>query len=170
MRFVPELNKIACFSPGGGRSLAGIVLAMALGWTLSGCTTSVVVDTTGCANGIAWAYFGKRGPEQPDASDYLEQSWLGGGNAVVFDTWFGGSTDPVFLQRVLGATVNGTTYAGMRARTTGAPQNHWFGPAGDPRGAGIGTPEAIKVTWSCHREIIMDQAELPDGWQTPASI
>ena len=27
----------------------------------------------------------------------------------------------------------------------GAPQNHWFGPAGDPRAAGIGTPEAIKM-------------------------
>lgn len=26
----------------------------------------------------------------------------------------------------------------------GAPQNHWFGPAGDPRGAGIGTPEVGK--------------------------
>ncbi len=44
MRVVPELNKIACFSPGGGRSLAGIVTAMVLGWTLSGCTTSVVVE------------------------------------------------------------------------------------------------------------------------------
>lgn len=37
--------------------------------------------------------------------------------------------------QVLGNTVNGTTYAGIRARTTGAPQNHWFGPAGDPRQA-----------------------------------
>ncbi|KFK24134.1 hypothetical protein AALP_AAs67913U000100, partial [Arabis alpina] len=45
----------------------------------------------------------------------------------------------------IGNTVNGTTYAGLRGRTTGAPQNHWFGPAGDPRGAGIGTPEAIKL-------------------------
>ena len=44
MRVVPELNKIECFSPGGGRSLAGIVTAMVLGWTLSGCTTSVVVE------------------------------------------------------------------------------------------------------------------------------
>jgi hypothetical protein len=50
------------------------------------------------------------------------------------------SNDPIFLQKILGNTVNGTTYAGLRARTTGAPQNHWFGPAGDPRGAGIGTP------------------------------
>ena len=31
----------------------------------------------------------------------------------------------------------------MRARTTGAPQNHWFGPCGDPRGAGIGTAGSI---------------------------
>lgn len=30
------------------------------------------------------------------------------------------------LQEVLGSTVNGTTYAGIRARTTGAPQNHWY--------------------------------------------
>ena len=80
------------------------------------------------------------------------------------------SGDVEFQQAVLAATVNGTTYCGMRARTTGAPQNHWFGPAGDPRGAGIGTPEAIRVTWSGHREIIMDQGPLPDGWTTPPSI
>jgi 1-pyrroline-5-carboxylate dehydrogenase len=53
------------------------------------------------------------------------------------------SNDSVFTEKILGSTVNGTTYAGIRARTTGAPQNHWFGPAGDPRGAGIGTAEAI---------------------------
>jgi len=67
------------------------------------------------------------------------------------------SADIRFQNRVLAATVNGTTYCGMRARTTGAPQNHWFGPCGDPRAAGIGTPEAIIQTWSGHREIIMDQ-------------
>jgi 1-pyrroline-5-carboxylate dehydrogenase len=77
------------------------------------------------------------------------------------------SADVQFQNRVLRATVNGTTYCGMRARTTGAPQNHWFGPSGDPRGAGIGTPEAITVTWSAHREIIFDEAELPDDWSTP---
>lgn len=49
------------------------------------------------------------------------------------------SNDPIFKDKVLGNTVNGTTYSGIRARTTGAPQNHWFGPGGDPRGAGIGT-------------------------------
>ena len=80
------------------------------------------------------------------------------------------SADVHFQQRVLGATVNGTTYCGMRARTTGAPQNHWFGPCGDPRAAGIGTPEAIVTTWSGHREIIMDQGPLPEGWTTPPSI
>lgn len=31
----------------------------------------------------------------------------------------------VYLQEVIGNSVNGTTYAGLRARTTGAPQNHW---------------------------------------------
>jgi 1-pyrroline-5-carboxylate dehydrogenase len=77
------------------------------------------------------------------------------------------SNDSLFLKKVLGVTVNGTTYCGMRGRTTGAPQNHWFGPAGDPRAAGIGTPEAIIATWSGHREIISDQGPLPDGWTTP---
>ncbi|XP_021285663.1 delta-1-pyrroline-5-carboxylate dehydrogenase 12A1, mitochondrial isoform X1 [Herrania umbratica] len=79
------------------------------------------------------------------------------------------SNDPIFLQDVIGNTVNGTTYAGLRARTTGAPQNHWFGPAGDPRGAGIGTPEAIKLVWSCHREIIYDFGPLPRDWEIPPS-
>lgn len=77
------------------------------------------------------------------------------------------SADPVFQNRILASTVNGTTYCGMRARTTGAPQNHWFGPCGDPRAAGIGTPEAIVSTWSGHREIIMDQGALQHTWRVP---
>lgn len=77
------------------------------------------------------------------------------------------SNDVHFINHVLGNTVNGTTYAGIRARTTGAPQNHWFGPAGDPRGAGIGSPEAIKLVWSCHREIIHDAGPVPKGWTLP---
>ncbi|KAG2301194.1 hypothetical protein Bca52824_029845 [Brassica carinata] len=79
------------------------------------------------------------------------------------------SNDPIFIQEVIGNSVNGTTYAGLRGRTTGAPQNHWFGPAGDPRGAGIGTPEAIKLVWSCHREIIYDFGPVPRGWELPPS-
>lgn len=79
------------------------------------------------------------------------------------------SNDIHFLQEVIGKSVNGTTYAGLRARTTGAPQNHWFGPAGDPRGAGIGTPEAIKLVWSCHREIIYDFGPVPKNWEIPPS-
>eukprot|EP00775_Hariotina_reticulata_P010386 gene10386-10544_t len=75
------------------------------------------------------------------------------------------SNDITFLNNILAHTVNGTTYAGVRARTTGAPQNHWFGPAGDPRGAGIGTPEAIKLVWSCHREIIHDFGPCPSSNQ-----
>jgi 1-pyrroline-5-carboxylate dehydrogenase len=71
------------------------------------------------------------------------------------------SNDISFRNKMLAHTVNGTTYCGIRARTTGAPQNHWFGPAGDPRGAGIGTPEAIRMVWSCHREIIIDEGPLP---------
>ncbi|KAG5028010.1 hypothetical protein JHK87_011524 [Glycine soja] len=73
------------------------------------------------------------------------------------------------FQEVVGNSVNGTTYAGLRARTTGAPQNHWFGPAGDARGAGIGTPEAIKLVWSCHREVIYDFGPVPKDWKTPQS-
>ncbi|KAL7565046.1 hypothetical protein ACA910_020754 [Epithemia clementina (nom. ined.)] len=76
------------------------------------------------------------------------------------------SNDVEFRTKILANSVNGTTYAGRRARTTGAPQNHWFGPAGDPRGAGIGTPEAIQLVWSCHREIITDSA-VPSGWTQP---
>ena len=77
------------------------------------------------------------------------------------------SNDARFLARVLGGTNVGTTYAGLRARTTGAPVNHWFGPGGDPRAAGIGTPAAIRDTWSCHREVVTDIGPLPAGWTTP---
>ena len=69
------------------------------------------------------------------------------------------SNDPKFVNYVIGQTVNGTTYTGIKARTTGAPQNHWFGPCGDPRSAGIGTPESIIQTWSAHREIIRDEGK-----------
>ena len=79
------------------------------------------------------------------------------------------SNDLQFQQEILGNTVNGTTYAGMRARTTGAPQNHWFGPSGDPRSAGIGTPEAIINTWSGHREIIHDVGPIKSDWEIPES-
>ncbi|KAL4517872.1 hypothetical protein Ndes2526B_g02272 [Nannochloris sp. 'desiccata'] len=71
------------------------------------------------------------------------------------------SNDVQFVNHILANTVNGTTYAGIRGRTTGAPQNHWFGPAGDPRAAGIGTPEAIKLVWSTHREVIGDFGPAP---------
>jgi 1-pyrroline-5-carboxylate dehydrogenase len=79
------------------------------------------------------------------------------------------SRDEVFRHKVLAHTVNGTTYSGIRARTTGAPQNHWFGPAGDPRGGGIGTPEAILKVWTCHREIITDIGPIVSDWKTPPS-
>jgi 1-pyrroline-5-carboxylate dehydrogenase len=77
------------------------------------------------------------------------------------------SNDVAFQQRILAHSVNGTTYNGIRARTTGAPQNHWFGPAGDPRAGGIGTPEAIKMVWSCHREIINDVGPIASDWSMP---
>jgi 1-pyrroline-5-carboxylate dehydrogenase len=75
------------------------------------------------------------------------------------------SNDIRFVEHILGNTLNGTTYVGMRGRTTGAPQNHWFGPAGDPRAAGIGTPEAIRLVWSTHREIIRDWGPVPQNFE-----
>ena len=52
---------------------------------------------------------------------------------------------------ILGGVIGG--------KTTGAPQWHWFGPAGHPASAGIGTPEAIQLVWASHREIIKDWGE-----------
>ena len=82
------------------------------------------------------------------------------------------SDQQLTIVQVLGNTVNGTTYAGIMARCTGAPQNHWFGPASDPRAAGIGTPEAIRLVWSCHREIVNDFGPVPpapEGGDYPQS-
>jgi len=80
------------------------------------------------------------------------------------------SNDVLFNDRILGQTMNGTQYSGLRARTTGAPQNHWFGPSGDPRGAGIGTPYAIQHTWSHHREIITDIGPIKEDWTMPHPV
>ena len=77
------------------------------------------------------------------------------------------SNDVTFNNRILGRTLNGTQYVGLKARTTGAPQNHWFGPSGDPRGAGIGTPYAIQCTWSHHREIVTDSGPVGADWTMP---
>ena len=79
------------------------------------------------------------------------------------------SNDQPFLQSVLGNTINGTSYAGIRAKTTAAPQQHWFGPSGDPRSAGIHTPEAIKLCWSSHREIIYDYGPVSPTWEPKTS-
>jgi 1-pyrroline-5-carboxylate dehydrogenase len=73
------------------------------------------------------------------------------------------SNDSKFINKVLAHSVNGVTYSGIRARTTGAPQNHWFGPCGDPRAGGIGTKEAIQLVWSSQREIITD-IKLPKNY------
>jgi len=78
------------------------------------------------------------------------------------------TNDVRFSNEVLGATINGTMYTGIRARTTGAPQQHWFGPCGDPRSAGIHTPEAIRLCWSSHREIIHDVGPVDPNWSTPS--
>jgi len=74
------------------------------------------------------------------------------------------SNDVLFLQEVLGNTISGTSYAGIRAKTTAAPQQMWFGPSGDPRAGGIHTEEAIKLVWSSHREIVYDHGPIPATW------
>ena len=74
------------------------------------------------------------------------------------------SNEPHFVNEVLANTIVGTTYAGIRARTTGAPQQHWFGPSGDPRAGGIHTPEAIRLCWSSHREVVYDHGPVQEGW------
>ena len=51
------------------------------------------------------------------------------------------------------------------ARTTAAPQQHWFGPSGDVRAGGIHTKEAIQLCWSSHREIIHDHGPTPKDWE-----
>ena len=71
------------------------------------------------------------------------------------------SNNQHFIDEVLGNSINGTIYAGIRARTTAAPQQMWFGPSGDPRSGGIHTPEAIKLVWSSHREILYDYGPVP---------
>ena len=65
------------------------------------------------------------------------------------------SNNPDFYNYVLGRTVNGATYVGMRARTTGAPEWHHFGPTG-ANSAAIGTREAIINVWSQQRGIIFN--------------
>jgi len=71
------------------------------------------------------------------------------------------SNDPRFINEVLGRSVTGTMYAGARARTTGAPVQHWFGPSGDPRAGGIHTKHAIQLCWSSHREVVFDYGPAP---------
>lgn len=56
-----------------------------------------------------------------------------------------------FLNYVSARTVNGTTYVGINAVTTGAPEWLHFGPAAHPAGAVIGTPEGIIATWTAER-------------------
>lgn len=78
------------------------------------------------------------------------------------------SNDIAFRHKILGNTINGTSYSGIRARTTGTPQHFWFGPAGDPRVAGIGTREAIKNVWSVHRGIVSDDLPISKDWKMPS--
>ena len=57
-----------------------------------------VIDTLSCAS-VGWSYWGKRGPEVPDAGDDLELSYWDGAGWVVVNTQAGdGSTDSEFFE------------------------------------------------------------------------
>ncbi|KAF4655807.1 Succinate-semialdehyde dehydrogenase, mitochondrial [Perkinsus chesapeaki] len=75
--------------------------------------------------------------------------------------------DPQVRHAVLGATVNGTTYVGLRSALALGPSHHWLGPGGDPRAAGLGTADAIKSVWSYHREIVEDDTPIDEDWARP---
>ena len=74
------------------------------------------------------------------------------------------SDNITFINQIVGASSNGTTYAGFRARTTGAPEWHGFHPAG-VLAANIGTIEAIREVWSYGRTTVFDNGPVPDGWE-----
>ena len=82
---------------------------------------------------------------------------------------------PQLLESEVCAAMHGmTTVAVLRVLqrpqlcTAACSQSAWC--AGDPRGAGIGTPEAIRLVWSCHREIVHDFGPYEgDPTQLPCS-
>ena len=66
----------------------------------SATVQSVSVDMSQCAGPILWEYRGKRGPESPDANDYLRLEYWTGLAWSVVDTWYGnGFTDTAFSFR-----------------------------------------------------------------------
>ncbi len=64
-----------------------------------GTATTQAVDTTSC-QAITWRYRGKRGPDQPEATDNLTLAYWNGTTWTTVDTWAGNSTvDPSFSLR-----------------------------------------------------------------------
>jgi 1-pyrroline-5-carboxylate dehydrogenase len=72
------------------------------------------------------------------------------------------SQDIDFINNILRQTVNGITYV-AKGRTTGAPQNHFFGPGNDPRSSGVGTNEAVLNTWTYPREVVYDYTKFDEN-------
>jgi len=56
-------------------------------------------DFSGCANGIAWSWDGKRGPDTPETNDDLEMYYWDGTQLLLEDDWLGGATDTAFALR-----------------------------------------------------------------------
>ena len=54
---------------------------------------SIVVDMSQCTGDIVWSYQGKRGPERPDANDFLRLSFWNGASWSTVDTWYGNGID-----------------------------------------------------------------------------
>ncbi|KAL6318857.1 hypothetical protein AAG906_001330 [Vitis piasezkii] len=67
------------------------------------------------------------------------------------------SNDSLFLQEVIGKSVNGTTYAGLRARTTGAPQNHWYTLHGGQNLGVMGLRPWDQFPWDRNLEVLGPQ-------------
>lgn len=65
------------------------------------------------------------------------------------------SNDVQFVHHCLANTINGTQYAGIRAKTTAAPQQHWFVRFVCSRVVYINTGCTASLTE--HRQILMFQ-------------
>lgn len=70
------------------------------------------------------------------------------------------SRDQEFIDTILGSAVNGTLYVGPRAKCTGAPEWHPFGPSNDPRAANLGPRESIIRTWSTWQTVIRNNGAI----------
>ncbi len=116
-----------------------------------GIAQSVVFDASACTS-VVWSYWGKRGPETPDANEFLSLAFDDGASWIPVDDWEGGATDPGFSQRQ-GVIVDPTAlWNGFRIQFTtngsGAGTDDFFiddllVACGGPDGDGDGVPGGL---------------------------